>query len=570
MFDRLIILDTGGYLIYNGDPIESITYFKSRMHHANWNESECHACGNVNPEQVFNIVEAKVLDEYGKTTNVRKVTPKEWNNHYIGHLAKTEKKLPKGKGIPEISFKTPNRIKQFMVFTKRDVLSKIADTQYLLITLLEAPLLAFFLAFLIRYFDESATDAGYKLINNSNLPVYLFMSVIVAIFMGLTVSAEEIIKDRKILKREAFLNLSWNSYLMSKVVVQLSISAVQALAFVLVGNLITDIKGMMFEYWLVLFSAWAASNMLGLVISDSFKAVVTIYILIPFLVIPQIILSGIIVKFEKLNPNISSPSKIPFYGEVIIARWGYEALAVKQFKDNKFEKQFYPYEKRMSIANFKKNYWYTTMKAKVDNLQNDIERDSFDDVSRSDLLLLRNEIEAEMAIIPALKFDYLDYLTPEKVNLESIQAARSYLETINRIYIREYNSVNNEKDALVTMATRDNPEAFLKMKNDYYNNSLEEFVKNSNEEERSIEYKGKIIQKIDPIFMDSEHKLVKAHFYAPRKQLFGRFVDTYWVNIIVIWTMTLLTYLALYFRLLKRFLDTMEAWTEKAGGKTPD
>ena len=39
----------------------------------------------------------------------------------------------------------------------------------------------------------------------SNLPVYLFMAVIIDLFMGITVSAEEIIKDRKILKREAFL-----------------------------------------------------------------------------------------------------------------------------------------------------------------------------------------------------------------------------------------------------------------------------------------------------------------------------------------------------------------------------
>ena len=149
---------------------------------------------------------------------------------------------------------------------------------------------------------------SYTLYDNSNLPIYIFMSVIVAIFMGLTVSAEEIIKDRKILKREAFLNLSWNSYLMSKVFVQFVISAIQAFTFVLVGNGITGIKGMMFEYWLVLFTCWAGANMFGLLISDSFKAVVTIYILIPFLVIPQIILSGVIVKFEKLNPNISSPS----------------------------------------------------------------------------------------------------------------------------------------------------------------------------------------------------------------------------------------------------------------------
>src|SRR5512133_3797294 len=68
MFDRLIILDTGGHLIYNGNPIESIMYFKSRIHHAAWNESECHSCGNVNPEQIFNIVESRVLNEYGQET----------------------------------------------------------------------------------------------------------------------------------------------------------------------------------------------------------------------------------------------------------------------------------------------------------------------------------------------------------------------------------------------------------------------------------------------------------------------------------------------------------------------
>ena len=75
MFDRLIILDTGGFLIYNGNPIESIVYFKTRIHHANYNDSECNTCGNVNPEQIFNIVESRVLDEYGQLTSTRRISP---------------------------------------------------------------------------------------------------------------------------------------------------------------------------------------------------------------------------------------------------------------------------------------------------------------------------------------------------------------------------------------------------------------------------------------------------------------------------------------------------------------
>ena len=567
MFDRLVILDTGGYIIYNGDPIESISYFKLKTHQANYNESECHVCGNVNPEQVFNIVESKVLDEYGKATGVRKISPQEWNEYYNKHIKKKEKKLEPGHGIPEITFKTPNRLKQFLVFIERDVLSKLADRQYLMITLLEAPVLAFFLAYLIKYFDESAANAHYTLLENSNLPVYLFMSVIVAIFMGLTVSAEEIIKDRKILKREAFLNLSWNSYLLSKVVVLLIISAIQALAFVVVGNSITEIRGMWFEYWLVLFSCWASANLLGLLISDSFKTVVTIYILIPFLVIPQIILSGIIVKFEKLNPNISSPVEIPFYGEIIVARWGYEALAVKQFKDNAYEDLFYEYDKTMSMANFKKIYWYNDLKQRISNLSAGLENENFDEDFKNDLLVLRNEIKKEMENVPMLEFNYLDQLKPERVTGDAITAARNYLEILNSSYIQIYNRNFNEKDMIISMAMKENPGEFLELKKQHYNDRLEEFVTNENEEKRSIEYKGEIIQKVDPVFKDPDHPFIKAHFYAPRKQIFGNFVDTYRVNIIVIWLWTVLTYLVLYFRLLKRLLDRIDEFSEQRKAK---
>lgn len=202
MFDNLLILDTGGYLIYNGNPIESIEYFKRKIGQANYNESECYACGNVNPEQVFNIVETKVFTETGKPTDIRRISPAEWSNLYKS--TKEKEPLEKGGVLPEINLRTPGKLKQFMIYVKRDVLTKISDAQYLLITLLEAPVLAFILAFLIRYFDESAKNPGYTLYENSNLPVYIFMSVIVSIFIGLTVSAEEIIRDRKILKRKLF------------------------------------------------------------------------------------------------------------------------------------------------------------------------------------------------------------------------------------------------------------------------------------------------------------------------------------------------------------------------------
>ncbi len=557
MFDKLIILDTGGYLIYNGNPIESIEYFKRKIEQANYAESECYVCGNVNPEQIFNIVETRVFTESGQPTDTRRISPADWNNHFKSEKIE-EQIIEPGTTIPEINFKTPNKLKQWLVFTKRDILSKIADRQYMLITLLEAPVLALALSFLIRYFDESASNPNYTLYENSNLPVYIFMSVIIAIFMGLTVSAEEIIKDRKILKREAFLNLSWNSYLMSKVFVQLGISAIQALTFVIIGNSITGVRGMWFEYWIVLFSCWAGANILGLIISDSFKAVATIYMWIPFLVIPQIILSGIMVKFEKLNPNISSPISIPFYGEIMSARWGYEALAVKQFKDNKYERQFYIYDKAISKAKFKKDFWYNEVKGKLENVKNDLEKGTRRDNFDQNLLISYNEIKKEQALTPDLKFEYTESLIPEKVTPEIVTSALNYVELIRKYYIAYSNSANDRKQAILTNLQAEDSEGFLKLRDMYTNESLEEFVTNKNETQKVVDFKGEIIQKMDPIYMDTKHNFIKAHFYAPEKKVFGLELDTFVVNVIVLWIITIIFYFILSFRLLKRFLDSGE------------
>lgn len=572
MFDNLLILDTGGYLIYNGNPVDSIMYFKSKVHQANWADSECHACGNVNPEQIFNIVESLVIDEYGKETRTRKISPEEWCG-YFASSGLPGKKMPLIENLlPSIAFRVPGLLKQLGVFITRDVLSKIANTQYLIITLLEAPLLAFILAFIIKYFNISETnETGYTLLENSNLPVYLFMSVIVATFMGLTVSAEEIIKDRKILKREAFLNLSWSGYLLSKLTVMMAISAIQALTFVLIGNSILEIRGMYFKFWIILFSAWTASNVMGLLISDSFKTVVTIYILIPFLVIPQIVLSGVIVKYEKLNPRISSPSKIPLYGEMMTARWGYEALAVEQFMNNKYDKPFYGVNKAMSIAEYKKNYWIKNLENKIDFINNDLKNPGSHEKTRNYLELLRNELEGELPDIRKIPiqniqdihYPDLTQLNLRDINQQVIDSTRKFIKTLNKIYIRVYNNANDAKDNLIRSheQTPDDKYAFLEVKRAYHNEKLTEFVENNTELVRIIEYKGRLFQKTDPIYLDPEHRFIKAHFYAPRKMIFGEYYSTFLVNVIVIWAFSTFLYVLLYFRVLKRILDFMEQLT---------
>ena len=76
MFDKIMIIDKGGYQIFYGNPSEAIVYFKTRASYANAHEDQCITCGNVNSDQLLQIIESKVINEKGKHTHLRKVSPK--------------------------------------------------------------------------------------------------------------------------------------------------------------------------------------------------------------------------------------------------------------------------------------------------------------------------------------------------------------------------------------------------------------------------------------------------------------------------------------------------------------
>ena len=559
MFDKLLILDTGGYPIYNGDPVEGINYFKRLANYANISESD--TTGNVNPELIFNIIDSKVVDEFGNLTKNRKTSPKEFYAKYLKNFKDTlAKRVTLTRKTPENTFKIPNKFKQFKVFMIRDVLSKLTNKQYLIINLLEAPVLAFILAFLVKYYNtDTSNELGYIFRENENLPAYLFMSVIVALFIGLTVSAEEIIRDQKILKREKFLNLSKQSYLLSKVGVMFTLSAIQTLSFVLVGSWILEIRGMLLDQWLVLFSTACFANMLGLNISASFNSAVTIYILIPFLIIPQLILSGVIVKFDKLNPSVTVQNKVPFSGEIMASRWAFEALAVNQYKNNRFEKDFYEHDQKLKAAEFKKNYWLGKMRSKVSSCQNNLNNPEKKEKLQNDLQLLRNEINKELRhTARILSFEPMDQLYPEKVTNEVLEETKEYLSLLNQHYIALYNKYYDLKDKIITSRNRteEQKQAFITLKDNYTNDALTDLVTDKNEFNKILEKDGVLYQKANPVYLESTG--FRSHFFAPFKIIFGRRVSTFWANIAVLWCMSLLLAITLNFDIFKKVIRSFE------------
>lgn len=561
MFDKLIILDTGGYQIYYGNPVDALTYFKRNINLVNSEQGECYKCGNVNPEQIFNIIETKVINEFGNFTDERKFSPEQWNAQYKEKINPIT--VVPSTDVPQSTLRIPTWFNQIKLFGWRDLLSKLNNTQYLAINLIEAPLLAFILAFIVRYYNpDDAFNTEYIFSKNLNMPAYLFMSVIVALFMGLTVSAEEIIRDRKILKREKFLHLNRSSYLLSKIGILFMISLIQTFLFVLVGNSLLEIKGMFLIYWGILFTTSCFANLLGLNISSAFNSAVTIYILIPILLIPQLILSGVVVKFDKLNPVIGNTSTVPLVGDIMASRWAFEASMVSQFKDNDFERQFYFDDKVMADADYKKIYYIPALETRLDfaNINYRNTEPAIRKEVQDDLDLLKKEIIKELAFVGKTDFKVIDKFEVDLYDSSVYNETGRFLTVLKKFYVNRFNKADHDKDEKITRltSTAEKEAEFEKFKNSYQNESIAELVKNTMETNRVIEKDGKLVQKIFPIYKnpDPEHIVdFDAQFYMPAKHFLNTNIDTLYFNLGVIWTMTLLLMITLYFEVLRKIID---------------
>ena len=60
-----------------------------------------------------------------------------------------------------------------------------------------------------------------------------------------------------------------------------------------------------------------------------------------------------------------------------------------------------------------------------------------------------------------------------------------------------------------------------------------------------------------------------AHFYAPAKNLFGRFVDTFYANLLVLWGMTALLAVCLFFDIFPKSIRMIEKILNPKGKHKP-
>lgn len=516
LFDRLWLLDKGGYPVFDGNPIDAITYFKTAANYADSETSTCPTCGNVNPEIVLNIIDEKALDGSGQILDERKVMPEEWHKMYL--TKRKEMAQPKVSDVPHTDQKKPSVLHQFLIFLKRNFCTKKTNLQYLLITLIEAPALAAICALLTHY----APPEGYSIMDNKNLVSYIFMAVIVAIFIGMSGSAEEIIKDRLLLKREKFLSLSYKSYISSKITFMAGVVLLQTFLFVLIGNTIMGIHGMFLVWWGILFLVAFLSGLIGLLLSQCLNSVVAIYITIPILLIPQILLCGLVVSFSDLTPD-SKTGEVPIIGDVIPSRWAFEALAVSQFKDNAYESDLYDIQKvKYETEYYERAYLYEV---------------------QSQLETMKDEKDKGGIIDP----QHLDIIKKALPTLSKITGQQSYAGNYEYASLRKYtdeskdiladrgNHATLDEDKIVTRKIRQtSSDEYRQLKHDNYNLQLENLVFGADTKHTHDVIDGYIVPRMGYVFLTPLSNYGRAPFYSAVKVVGGKHIPTLWFNTIIL------------------------------------
>lgn len=528
LFDRLWLLDKGGYPVFDGNPIDAITYFKEKANYADAETSACPTCGNVNPEIVLNIIDEKALNSSGELSDERKTTPQEWHELYLNGRENFD--FPVISDVPHSDQKKPGAFKQFIIYLHRNIKTKITNVQWLCIALLEAPLLAFICSLLTRY----APPEGYTVMDNKNLVSYFFMAVIVATFIGMSGSAEEIIKDRALLKREKFLHLSYSSYIWSKIVFTAGLSLIQTFLFIVVGNFIMGLHGLFFVWWLILFVTALLSNLIGLLLSKKLNSVVAIYISIPLLLIPQILLCGLVVDFSDLTPK-SKTGNVPIIGDLIPSRWAYEALAVTSFTDNLYEKPFFDLDKEKYESLYYNMGFLYELESQLETMKDEERRGK--DVNPEHIRVIRENLPVltEYCGMQPYQGDY------------SYDSLKKFMNEAENLLSQRSNKVTLEADAKMSALIREiGKDAVLQLKRDNYNIRLEDFAVGGGNGRTLSVVDGAIVPRSAFIYLTPQSKMGRAPFYSSEKVLGTWHIKTLWFNMGVMMLMCILLAIILF------------------------
>ncbi|MBU4486367.1 MAG: ATP-binding cassette domain-containing protein [Candidatus Delongbacteria bacterium] len=336
-FNKTIVLDHGGKLAFCGSAYNALQYFKQFNRYDSDVINENY--GKNDPDILLDTLEEPLRDIDGTILPERKFSPEFWKGKFSEYIKSLRpvKIPPKDlvNDVPSKNYDLEGKLKQFATLFKRNFHNKSRDKSNLLITFIEAPLLAAIVGFILRYIPVNE----YTLYNNIHLPVYIFLTVIIGMFLAMSNSSDEIIKDVEVIRREKMLNINYFRYYLSKFITQLIFASIQNIFYIIVSFAFLEIKELHFHYFALMTMVSITGISLGFFISSipglTVKAVQNI---VPLILIPQIIFGGALIQYKELNSSLTiyENSPIPEVCQIMPSRWAYEGLIVMQDSYNRY------------------------------------------------------------------------------------------------------------------------------------------------------------------------------------------------------------------------------------------
>jgi hypothetical protein len=306
--------------------------------------------------------------------------------------------------------------------------------------------------------------------------------------------------------------------------------------FALLGSYIIELRGISVQLWLLLFSISLFGNLTGLIVSSTLKSIVSIYILVPFLLIPQILFSGLVVNFDNLNPRLSSETKVPLAGELMASRWATEAIITYFYVNNKFNKPFYLLDFQESELRFK-------LLNLLPDIQHIINTTNPDSLNSSTRLQVENGISL---LVKDIKQPLPKTILRDSSIQLNFDELTFYLSSAKDVLSNRYSKVKFSKDRMVQSLYPNTPKGRqnqIATRNKYHNRSIEHLTRNRFYPKIFVISNNCYVQKSDPIFQISDSPNGRSHFFAPYKHIGKYLLETYWYNLLIIWLMIVACYI---------------------------
>ena len=219
------------------------------------------------------------------------------------------------------------------VLASRYVRTLIRDRRTLALLVGQAPMLGVLIAVIFHAGVLSSAASPIAAIE------LVFLLMTGSIWLGVTSSVREVVKERGLVEREFDVGVRLDAYVAAKALVLFALNLVQVLLLVVVVVALQPLgiggRGVEQLFLLAVLTAWAATS-LGLAVSCLARTTDQAAGAVPLLLMPQLLLAG------GLIPLAQMPAAISALSNVVFARWSFAGMAAAAQVGSRLNQAAYP------------------------------------------------------------------------------------------------------------------------------------------------------------------------------------------------------------------------------------